>query len=123
MKNFLLLFLISLSLNAYAEKTPFGYIEDKVTPILDQVSSAGASRMIELSKCNKNFNQRREHLNVMKKFQFFINKNVEADQYNSAYKYVIDSYERKMRALKIAYSDKKCSDTSNLNFYAQHFGF
>ncbi len=122
MKKIILLSLLLLNLSAHAEKTPFGNITDGISPILDKISSGGASRIIERSKCDSNFNFKIANSKMLNDFKTILENNVTSTDLRPSFNYMVDSYERKLRALNIAYSDKTCHDTTNLNNYAKNVG-
>lgn len=123
MKKIILLSLFCISFSAQAEKTPFGNITDGLSPILDKISSGGAARIIERSKCDSNFNFKSANSKMINEFKTLLDKNVTSTDLKPSFNYMVDSYERKIRALNIAYMDKTCNDTTNLNHYAQNVGF
>ncbi len=125
MKSLITLGLLLALINpvmAENEKTFAGELPPGASSILDKISS-GAIGSVYIKKICYNQKETVTIQESLVKAKTYLDMNISPQYRNTATVYLNNALEQKMKAFKIAYTDKTCTDLDNLKVIVKTFGF
>lgn len=118
----LTLILVSSPCLAEEEKTFAGFLPQGVSSILDNLTSGGVGK-VYIDKICYGRDEKQSLTMVKSQINSSINQNL-ADKYRPvAKKYTDNAISDKMKAFKLAYSQKTCEEMDNIKTIASTYGF
>ncbi len=110
--------LVSSSVFASVDQTPFGALPSGLAPQLDKLSSSAAARVIVNQKCEPHIGPEV----VVQRMEQSLHVNIGPQWVPVSRLYVQDALERKLKALSRAHQNSTCESTHNLKRLAVEMG-